>query len=133
MQYKLSPYGPVKVYMVSFEPSLWLTPTSYDCLIFYPVHHVKISILTLHLGQQVKPIVMSRNTEIDNDDKLNMYFYSTDSISTLNSPTPRVSFSLLPGQRSKPHQALSGSPMVDTISHSFLMSSFKDGNEANQS
>lgn len=53
------------------------------------------------------------------DDKSNMYFYSTDSLSTPNLMNARIPLSLLPGQRVKIGQ-LSGLASSDPLAHSYL-------------
>lgn len=63
--------------------------------------------------------VAANNNNIENsdNDRSNMYFYSTDSISTPNLLSPSVPVSLLPGQRKLSHQRPNTN--ADTLSQSF--------------
>jgi len=64
----------------------------------------------------------TRDANTPEDDHSNMYFYSTDSLSTPNLLTPRVPVSLLPGQRLRQVSA-SNSPSADALTQSYLQHS----------
>lgn len=140
VHYTRLPYGPVRIDLVEElgkPDSHAKSVTDADSRLSSPMNDVPNAVLQLRnilpnslfgfpfLGPnsgQIKPMVdLKERGSVPNDDRSNMYFYSTDTIATPNLLTPSVPVSLLPGQRLKVSHSINNNvPAADMIGQNYF-------------